>query len=67
MEVYHEFVLYVWLNNILYMVGLTNWFYPRNAIVNDPLSIHDVGRRITELGSSVINQQLTTLQVGVNS
>ena len=57
MEVYHEFVLYVWLNNILYMVGLTNWFYPRNAIVNDPLSIHDVGRitKLLKLDSSIIN------------
>ena len=57
MEVYHEFLLYVRLNNILYMFGLTNWFYPRNAIVNDPLSIHDVGRitELLELGSSVIN------------
>ena len=31
------------------MLGLINWSYPRNAIVNDPLSIHDVGRIITRI------------------
>ena len=41
--------VYMWINNIVYMFGLINWSYPRNAIVNDPLSIHDVGHIITRI------------------
>ena len=52
------------------MFGLINWSYPRNAIVNDPLSIHDVGRitrKLLKLVPSITNKHLTITHGMINN